>query len=201
MTHSDQLSKQQLKSKETKERIFKAAKTILQKGGYENLSIKNICEQAGVSNGSFYHHFKTKDDLLSYYIEKQPSINPDLLEIPKGKEEAIETIVKVYLNYVAYCRELGVEFMSGYYNPHNQALNPTIRTERSYPIVTVQKYLEKSSEAGAIKLTLDISAITTDIRMIVIGNVFEWSMRGGEAPFEENMRRTLTHYLDSIFVS
>ena len=36
------LSKQQLKSKETKERIFQAAKAILQKNGYENLSIKNI---------------------------------------------------------------------------------------------------------------------------------------------------------------
>ena len=61
-----ELSKQQLKSKETKARIFLAAKTILQKKGYEALSIKNICEEAGVSNGSFYHHFKTKDDLLSY---------------------------------------------------------------------------------------------------------------------------------------
>ena len=50
------LSKQQLKSKETKGRIFRAAKTILQKQGYEQLSIKNICEEAGVSNGSFYHH-------------------------------------------------------------------------------------------------------------------------------------------------
>ena len=48
------------KSRETKEKIFKAAKRILQKGGYEELSIKNICEEAGVSNGSFYHHFKTK---------------------------------------------------------------------------------------------------------------------------------------------
>ena len=47
------LSKQQLKSKETKGRIFRAAKTILQKQGYEQLSIKNICEEAGVSNGSF----------------------------------------------------------------------------------------------------------------------------------------------------
>ena len=43
------LSKQQLKSKETKGRIFRAAKTILQKQGYEQLSIKNICEEAGVS--------------------------------------------------------------------------------------------------------------------------------------------------------
>ena len=35
-----ELSKQQRKSKETKERIFQAAKRILQKSGYEELSIK-----------------------------------------------------------------------------------------------------------------------------------------------------------------
>ena len=80
MKQEPPLTKQQQKSYETKERIFKAAKKILQKSGYENLSIKNICEEAGVSNGSFYHHFKTKDDLLSYYIEDQPALNPDYLE-------------------------------------------------------------------------------------------------------------------------
>lgn len=47
------LSKQQIKSRETRAKIFQAAKRILQKQGYEQLSIKNICEEAGVSNGSF----------------------------------------------------------------------------------------------------------------------------------------------------
>ena len=200
MNEPVELSKQQRKSKETKERIFQAAKRILQKSGYEELSIKNICEEAGVSNGSFYHHFKTKDDLLSYYIEDQPSIDPDRLELPKNKEDAKETIIHVYLNYVKYCKELGVEFMAGYYTPHNQALNPTIRTERPYPIVTVQHYLERALEANAIQLNLKIEEITTDIRMIVIGNVFEWAMRNGDADFEGNMRRSLSHDLDSIFV-
>ena len=200
MNEPVELSKQQRKSKETKERIFQAAKRILQKSGYEELSIKNICEEAGVSNGSFYHHFKTKDDLLSYYIEDQPSIDPDRLELPKNKEDAKETIIHVYLNYVKYCKELGVEFMAGYYTPHNQSLNPTIRTERPYPIVTVQHYLERALEANAIQLNLKIEEITTDIRMIVIGNVFEWAMRNGDADFEGNMRRSLSHYLDSIFV-
>ena len=194
-----ELSKQQRKSKETKERIFQAAKRILQKSGYEELSIKNICEEAGVSNGSFYHHFKTKDDLLSYYIEDQPSIDPDRLELPKNKEDAKETIIHVYLNYVKYCKELGVEFMAGYYTPHNQALNPTIRTERPYPIVTVQHYLERALGANAIQLNLKIEEITTDIRMIVIGNVFEWCLHNGETDFEGNIRRSIGHYLDGIF--
>lgn len=198
MEKTTELSKQQLKSKETKERIFQAAKTILQKSGYENLSIKNICEEAGVSNGSFYHHFKTKDDLLSYYIEEQPTINPELLDTPSGKEAAKVAIVEVYLNYAAYCKELGVDFVAGYYTPRNQALNPDIRTERPYPIVTVQQYLEKAVEAGAIQLKLTISEVVTDIRMLVIGNAFEWALRNGNVDFEENIRRSISHYLDGV---
>lgn len=203
MKHQEQpskdLSKQQLKSMETKARIFNAAKRILKKSGYEQLSIKNICEEAGVSNGSFYHHFKTKDDLLSYYIEEQPSINPDLLDLPSSKEEARETIVYVYLNYVRYCRELGVEFMSNYYTPKNQSLNPLIRTERPYPIITVHNYLQKCIDAGIITLSDSLEHITTDIRMIVIGNVFEWCLKNGDADFEGNMRRCLENYLNGVF--
>lgn len=194
-----ELSKQQLKSKETKARIFRAARHILQKKGYEELSIKNICEEAGVSNGSFYHHFKTKDDLLSYYIEEQPSINPDFLESPESAREAKDAIIYVYLNYVHYCQELGVEFMANYYTPKNQSLNPLIRTERPYPIVTVQNYLKKCIEAGIISPHAALEDITTDIRIIVIGNVFEWCLKSGNTDFENNMKRSLKAYLDGIF--
>ena len=144
------LSKQQIKSRETRAKIFQAAKRILQKQGYEQLSIKNICEEAGVSNGSFYHHFKTKDDLLSYTHK-------------------------------------------------NQSLNPLIRTERPYPIVTVHDYLKRVIESGIISPSADLEDITTDIRMIVIGNVFEWCLKSGDADFEGNMRRSLTTYLNGLF--
>ncbi len=194
-----ELSKQQLKSRETKSKIFLAAKTILRKHGYEQLSIKNICEEAGVSNGSFYHHFKTKDDLLSYYIEEQPSINPDLLDLPANASEAKNTIIYVYLNYVDYCMELGVEFMSNYYTPKNQSLNPLIRTERPYPIVTVQNYLQKCLDAGLFSFNHSLEEITTDIRMIVIGNVFEWCLKNGETDFRGNMQRSLEIYLNGAF--
>lgn len=193
------LSKQQMKSRETKRRIFRAAKTILQREGYEQLSIKNICEEAGVSNGSFYHHFKTKDDLLSYYIEEQPGINPDLLDLPENADEAKIAIIHVYLNYAEYCRELGVEFISNYYTPKNQALNPTIRTERPYPILTVETYLRRAIDAGIVTPKIPLSNISTDIRMLVIGNVFEWCLHEGNTDFEGNIRRSLGHYMDGIF--
>ena len=194
-----ELSKQQLKSQETKKKIFLAAKNILKKNGYESLSIKNICEEAGVSNGSFYHHFKTKDDLLSYYIEEQPSINPELLDTPSCLTDVKNAVIHVYLNYVKYCRELGVEFMANYFTPKNQSLNPLKRTARSYPIVTVREYLQQSMEAGIIRSSLNLDEITTDIRMIVIGNVFEWCLKEGDTDFEGNMKRSLETYLNGIF--
>lgn len=175
-----------------------AAKKILQKQGYDALSIKNICEEAGVSNGSFYHHFKTKDDLLSYYIEEQPTIDPGCLELPKDAAEAKRAIILVYLNYVAYCKELGVVFMSNYYTPKNQALNAVSRTKRPYPIVTVTDYLARAIEVGTVSVTLSLEEISTDIRMIVIGNVFEWCLRNGDTDFAGNMERSLGKYLDSI---
>ena len=193
MKEQIQISKQQQKSRETKEKIFQAAKRILQKKGYEELSIKNICEEAGVSNGSFYHHFKTKDDLLSYYIE-----DPNLLELPDSVAGVREGIIQVYMNYVRYCQELGVEFMAEYYDTKNQALNASIRTERPYPIVTVQTYVETAVEAGIVRLNEEIDEFTTDIRMIVIGNVFEWCIKHGQADFEGNMSRSLGKYLDAV---
>ena len=190
---------QKLKSEATKQKIFQAAKIILKENGFESLSIKNICKEADVSNGSFYHHFNSKEDLLSYYIEEQPAIDSNLLALPTSPSEAKETIILVYLNYAAYCRELGVAFVENYYTPKNQALNPAKRTKRPYPIVTVRDYLEKAIASGIISPSLSIDEVTTDIRMIIIGNVFEWCLRPTGVDFEMNIRRSLGKYLDGIF--
>lgn len=53
-------------------------------------------------------------------------------------------------------------------------------------------------DAGIIALKHPLDEVSTDIRMIVIGNVFEWSLKNGEADFEKNMRRSLECYLDGV---
>lgn len=193
------LSKQQQKSKDTKTRILKATKVILHRDGYEALSIKNICKEAEVSNGSFYHHFKTKDDLLSYYIASQPSINPDLLDPPRDADEAKIGITHVYLNFAHYCQELGLEFVSNYFSPLNEALDPRTQHDRPYPILSVENYLNKSILAGFISPKIPLDKICTDIRIIVIGNIFEWCLHQGDTDLAGNLRRSLNLYLDSIF--
>jgi len=54
----------QQRSEETQARILEAAVKQFSVHGYNKASVDSICEQAGISKGAFYHHFKTKQDVF-----------------------------------------------------------------------------------------------------------------------------------------
>ena len=47
-----------------RERILQAALTVLSRDGYENTSIKDIAEEAGVAQGLIHYYFKSKQQLV-----------------------------------------------------------------------------------------------------------------------------------------
>lgn len=49
---------------DTRERILQAAFTVLSRQGYENASIKDIAEEAGVAQGLVHYHYKSKQQLV-----------------------------------------------------------------------------------------------------------------------------------------
>ena len=59
---------------DTREKILQAAFTVLSREGYENTSIKEIAEEAGVAQGLVHYHFKSKQQLviavLGYVCQK-----------------------------------------------------------------------------------------------------------------------------------
>jgi len=54
----------QQRSEETQARILEAAVKQFSVSGFNKASVDDICEQAGISKGAFYHHFKTKQDVF-----------------------------------------------------------------------------------------------------------------------------------------
>ena len=195
MDNTKELNKQKKKSQNTKDRIIRATRMILHEQGYEALSVKNICYESGVSNGSFFHHFKTKEDLLAYYMKEHPGIDPDRLDMPKEEDEFKIAVIHVYLSYVAYCRELGIDFISGCYDPKNQSLNMSNGNKSSFP--DIENYCKRCVEEKVIDLKISPENLAKDIRLIVTGNIFEWCITNGETDFEGNIRRTIENYLES----
>jgi TetR/AcrR family transcriptional repressor of nem operon len=48
---------------ESRLRLLSAAVHTIRSKGYAATTVDDICREAGVTKGSFFHHFKTKDDL------------------------------------------------------------------------------------------------------------------------------------------
>lgn len=50
----------QQRSEETRAHLINAAYRLFSKNGYEATGVSEICNEAGVSKGAFYHHFPSK---------------------------------------------------------------------------------------------------------------------------------------------
>ncbi|MGA2707698.1 MAG: TetR/AcrR family transcriptional regulator [Steroidobacteraceae bacterium] len=48
---------------ESKTKLLDAALHVVRAKGYAATTVDDICHEAGVTKGSFFHHFKTKDEL------------------------------------------------------------------------------------------------------------------------------------------
>jgi TetR/AcrR family transcriptional repressor of nem operon len=48
---------------ESKTKLLDAALQVVRGKGYAATTVDDICQKAGVTKGSFFHHFKSKDDL------------------------------------------------------------------------------------------------------------------------------------------
>ena len=59
------------KGKATRERIFAASISLITEKGYEAATIPDICALSGVSVGNFYHHFRSKSDILLAYVRDE----------------------------------------------------------------------------------------------------------------------------------
>jgi AcrR family transcriptional regulator len=97
--------------------IIKKAEKLFTKKGYDNTSVADIIKKVGIAKGTFYHYFKSKDELLDAIVERMLReiwdsvdvivVNDDLdainkffgffgvfRTISKGREKLIEDIHK-----------------------------------------------------------------------------------------------------------
>ena len=82
-------------SKEKQEKVINAAKKEFARVPIENVSIKNIVEEADIARGSFYQYFESKEDLLIYILKE----NSEKLNI-KLKNEVSKTNGDIFKLYI-----------------------------------------------------------------------------------------------------
>lgn len=166
----------------TKEDLCDFAIDLFYKDGFDNASINLICKKIGVTRGSFYHHFQSKNDLLLYWFEKKIKIIDfnESIESPNERLKAyqlahgkmIETI-GYDLMYHILMAEFAMEgrHFSTYFLPRELTLS----------------LLQQAIDKNEIQKHEDIEVLIDTYVSATIGLIVKWKLEQGQFNVEKKM--------------
>ena len=165
--------------------------------GASDLTVRKVCDTADVSIGTFYHHFKNKDDLLMYFVK---IISFDEIELTTPLENISERICELYMHIVSKYLSLGKEFMKGFYSTNNKALSAYMGMENGYfeegtVMHRCEQELITAIEQGILNNDCDAHLMSADICTIVKGVIFEWCLTENDTDIRAILNRILSNYL------
>jgi AcrR family transcriptional regulator len=173
-----------LQARDTRARIYDAAWRLIGVAGFDKVSVDSICAQAGVAKGSFYHHFKSKADLI---VEGYALCDKYFEEEVRGRLSATDAsgrIVEFVAHQMRYAVRMGIDLIRQVYK--SQLENGTrffISSERSLPSILKGVVLEGQA-AGQLRGDVDADYITAFVLRFSRGTIYDWCLREGSYDLE-----------------
>jgi len=187
------------KQSDTKSRIVSSAWKLFYEQGYDNTTIDDIIEDSHTSKGSFYHYFKSKDDLpasLSYlfdekYIELEESMPRDM--------PAIEKLI--FMNrelFLMIENTVSVDILSKLFSSQlSGSERSLLDTNRSY-FKVLRMVIIEAQKQGAIRETFTVNDIIHAYAMLERGLMYDWCLSNGSYSLSQYSGLLLPAFLSTF---
>lgn len=109
----DYTERRKLQGQETERKILNAALSLMRERGFDRVSIRDICKEAGITTGAFYHHFPSKEALLESGFAPLDDFMRFALE-GHGSEPPDQRLWRILSAYAQFM-EHGGELIGRYY--------------------------------------------------------------------------------------
>ncbi len=84
---------------ESHERIVKVAAGVFRELGIDGISVADLMQSAGLTNGGFYRHFESRDELVAEAVERALKDGSAVADaIAANPRSTIATVVDAYLS-------------------------------------------------------------------------------------------------------
>ena len=122
-------------ARQTEQAILQAAMDLSRQKAFDKVSVRDICQKAGITTGAFYHHFKSKDEML---LRGFAPLDRYMEEALAGHESdpPLERLWLLLTTYANFMESLGWELVTRYYQqrlgtPPSHSIDPHRFTYRS----------------------------------------------------------------------
>lgn len=96
-------------STSTRVHILECAIQLFKESGFERVTIKAICEKAGIAKSTFYYHYQSKEDLIKDFF-KTTDINVEqMMQVLIADDDCLEQMWKIIELYFNRLIDAGIE--------------------------------------------------------------------------------------------
>ena len=165
---------------DTHQRILTSGMKMFLENGFERTNLRDLCADAGVTTGSFYRHFESKEDIFSFFV--QP---------------AVDEIKSIFADAEPVCRE-AVE--TGDIRRLWMIMDANRLLEYIYRNFDALKLLLKCSDGTKYSGFLnDVVCMETDISLRSLNLAKDRGYLTAELPSEPEMHMICHAYVSSVF--
>lgn len=165
----------------TRKEIFDTAIELFDRKGYENVSINEICEKAGVSTGAFYHHFNAKDQILMEEFLKADDFYQDLAKKLAGIDDYREKLRVFTAATMRFLADMGLKRLKVTYHtqigPDKKASYLGNEKRALYSIM--EALYREGQEKGEVRQDLPVEDIARLTIHCYRGIVYDWCLADG----------------------
>lgn len=175
--------------KGTKERIRECAIDLFKENGFENVTVVQICEAAGITKRTFYYHYNSKDELLygiTGYLGVKAESLLDSLAAQQTNVGVLWTLMSVYgISSADYgpniIRQIYVHMVQG-------------KADEKFPYTmylynTVVKTIDNAQRAGEISNTFPPEDIAFTLYHSFRSVTITWAAEDGSFDLVKEARR------------
>ena len=185
------MSKTQARSHDTQSAIMHAAFRLSAKKSIDSITIREICTEAGVSVGAFYHHFSSRQDLICRAYEGfDRDFTTHMLSRIQNKPP-LQALMDLLLFQVSYVAQEGSTAVSLYFrtvlgNPSHEAVNP----DRSY-YRAAYACSQQLADSGLLRPGYSPANIAELCISFIRGCLMDWCLHGQSYDIVNHVRHLL----------
>jgi TetR/AcrR family transcriptional regulator, fatty acid metabolism regulator protein len=187
-------TKRQLQAIETRNRIYTTAVRMLERNGFDNITIEQISKAADVSVGAFYHHFGSKFDILDEIFRRADDYFREHVLDKLSGTTAAEKIVSYFDHYARFNVQMGVDHLSALYKTQSRFF---INSERLM-VTVLRDVVAQGVRSGELKTELSSEEMTDFLFATARGVAYTWCLHDGGFSLRERMVRFIGCQVKSL---
>lgn len=195
VNNGQKMTKRARQAIETRNRIYESANRILQRHGFDNMTVEMISKEAEISVGAFYHHFKSKYEILNeVFIRADDYFFDHVFNQLEGHSTPIK-IIKFFEHYARFIFGQGLDHIRALYKTQSRIFVDS----RRLMVTGLQNIIEQGIDDKEImKNGMDSQELTEFLFSVARGATYNWCLLGEEFPLVEKMNRYITRVVQSF---